>query len=236
MVAPICGQDSPNKAKPLDLFDVPEGTVRAWQSSQPSLLPPDKPQALDLFSLTPSPTVEALKSHAEKRLLPGADRPIVVGMCCDGVIANYDEAYRLSLKTGKPLRVLSKQPMDLIVRQGRADDGYLKVRVDDDPRFPVQGVFEFKPQNQQLWKIESPTSARYDATANQQATTPGYKWQCDEKECRRVPDQPLLPPSSPPPAAQYQQPALNPQPQPIQFWQPRFQPMTAGGSFCVQCR
>jgi hypothetical protein len=121
--------------------------AKVYQSKQPSLLPPEKADPCDLFSQRPSPSVDELKAHAAKRLEPGADRPLQIGMCCEGVIGSYDEAYRLSVKTGKPLRVLVGQPMSLIMAQGKRDDGVLKCRVDEglDPRFKTKGVFEYQP-------------------------------------------------------------------------------------------
>jgi len=138
-----------------DLFSAPAAKAappKVYTSKQPELLPPEKPDALDLFARRPSPSVEALKAHADQRLLPGADRPLAIGMCCQGVIGSYDEAYRLALKTGKPLRVLVGQPWSHIVAQGKAEDGYLKCRVDDgtDNRFTAPGVYEYVPQGGRL--------------------------------------------------------------------------------------
>jgi hypothetical protein len=132
---------------------VKQAPVKVYTSKQPDLLPPEQPAAFDLFGSTPSPTVESLKAHAEKRLLPEADKPVVVGMCAEGVIASYDEAYRLSLKTGKPLRVLVGQPVEHVMRQGKTEDGFLKCRIDDgmDHRFTARGVYEFEPVNGQLY-------------------------------------------------------------------------------------
>lgn len=140
-----------------DLFSQPAQKaaepVRVYQSKPPALLPPEQPTAQDLFAARPSPSVEALKAHAEQRLLPGADRPLVIGMCCKGVVANYDEAYRLSLKTGKPLRVLVGQTMDRLIAQGATEDGFIKCRVDPEahPAFRQPGIYEYQPIQGKLY-------------------------------------------------------------------------------------
>lgn len=205
-------------AQPADLFDVPPGTVRAWRSSQPPMLPEERPAVRDVFDVSDSPTVGELLRLADKRLEPTAERPVVVGMCCNGVIANYDEAYRLSLKTGKPLRVLVGQTMDFIVKQGLRDDGFLKVRVDDgaDGRFPITGCFEYEPRNGQLWQKTGQRSATWAPDANRAES------QSAETQRREHAAQPT---------ASFAVPVLNWQPRPVQFYSPNYQPMTNYGSF-----
>lgn len=154
---------------PIDLFDVgskPAEPVKVYASKPPALLPERAPAAgVDLFDVTPSPSVEALKAHAEKRFAPERDRTHVVGMCAEGVIGSYDEAHRIAVRDRKPLRVLVGAEWSEIVRQGKAAaaDGVVVCRVDvgEDERFRGRGVYEYEPAGDgQLYSKPAATPCR----------------------------------------------------------------------------
>jgi hypothetical protein len=153
----------PSTDSPLDLFaDRPAkpadaAPVKTYRSKPPVLVPEPGPADVDLFDLTPSPSVEALKAHADKRLEPGADRPLAVGMTADGVVANYDEAYRLAVKQGKPLRVYVGRAFAANAKEAAGD--CVKCQLEDgDARFRGPGVFEYVPMNGGLFERPTPTA------------------------------------------------------------------------------
>jgi hypothetical protein len=105
-------------SEPLKLFGGEPQAVRTYTSKPPALLPERVTgQPLDIFTVTPSPSVADLKAMAEQRKVD-EDRPVAVGCMTGGVVTNYEEAYRLHLKTRKPLTVFVGQPPHVVKAAG----------------------------------------------------------------------------------------------------------------------
>jgi hypothetical protein len=137
--------------------------VKTYRSKPPAIQP-EKRAGVDLFDVTPSPSVAALKAHAEKRLQPADDeKPVAIGMDADRRIGSYDEAYRQAMKAGKPLRVVVGQPPERVAKlMTEAGDAIqCELDVGDDPRFAAAGVFDYEPLGRMLVNRQPRTASRY---------------------------------------------------------------------------
>ena len=136
---------SASASEPLRLFDEP--VARTYTSKPPVLLPERAPgQPIDLFAARPSPSVAELKAMADRRKVD--DDRVHAGACLPGgVVCNYQEAYRLHVKTGKPLAVLVGQSPHVIKAVGaeatNEESIVCVIEPGDEPQFSRTGIHRF---------------------------------------------------------------------------------------------